>query len=145
MGIASFEELQVTTLMISELYYCKDHIYRQLNQLYPHLATENEFMRCLVAVREVYNLDDTYFFALYHFTLEFERLQIGGTLLPDLLEFYQWIHIHLSHLVTYEKAKEITIGSIIKLSASRYSQELCEHLTKLFERIVGRYFCDWIR
>ena len=95
-------------------------------------------MKCLIAAREAHNLDDTYLFALYHFTLEYERLQVGGALLPDLLEFYQWIHVHLSHLVTYDKAQQITIGEIIGLSASRYSQELCEHLTKLLKTIISR-------
>jgi len=94
-------------------------------------------MRCLIAAREAHNLDDTHLFALYHFTLEYERLKVGGALLPDLLEFYQWIHIHLSHLVTFEKANQIKIGEVISLSASRYSQELCEHLKKLFETIIS--------
>jgi len=94
-------------------------------------------MKSLVAAREAHNLDDTHLFALHIFTLEYERLQVGGALLPDLVEFYQWIHTHLSHLVTYEKAQKITIGKIISLSAKRYSQELCEHLTSLFKRIFG--------
>ena len=96
-------------------------------------------MKCLIAAREAHNLDDTYLFALYHFTFEYERLQVGGILLPDLLELYQWIHIYVSHLVTYEKAQQITIGEVISLSASRYSQELCEHLTELFKTIISKF------
>jgi len=96
-------------------------------------------MKSLIAAREAHNLDNTYLFVLYHFTLEYERLQVGGALLPDLLEFYQWIHIHLSHLVTFEKAKQISIGDVISLSGSRYSPELCEHLTKLFKAIISKF------
>ncbi|XP_065913406.1 uncharacterized protein [Dysidea avara] len=113
--------------------------YRTLNEHYPHLATENEYMKSLVAAREAHDLDDAHLFALHLFTLEYERLQLGGALLPDLVEFYQWIHTHLSYLVTYEKAQQITIGKIISLSAKRYSQELCEHLTDLFKRIIEKY------
>jgi len=112
---------------------------RTLNQQYPHLATETDYMKSLVAAREAHNLDDTHLFALHLFTFEYERLQVGGALLPDLVEIYQWIHTHLSHLVTYEKAQQITIGKIISLSAKRYSQELCEHLTNLFKRIIGMF------
>ena len=95
-------------------------------------------MKSLVAAREACNLNPSYLFALQHFTLEHNRLQVGGALLPDLVEFYQWIHTHLSHLVTYEYAEEITIGNLIKLSAKRYSHDICDHLTHLFERIIGK-------
>ena len=99
-------------------------------------------MKSLVAAREAHDLDDAHLFALHLFTLEYERLQLGGALLPDLVEFYQWIHTHLSYLVTYEKAQQITIGKVISLSAKRYSQELCEHLTDLFKKIIGMF--SWI-
>jgi len=88
----------------------------------------------------MHNLDDTYLIALQHFTVEYERLQVGGALLPDLVEFYQWIHTHLSHLVTYEIAKQITIGQVFRLSANRYSKDISEHLTNLLERIIGKFF-----
>jgi len=94
-------------------------------------------MKSLVAAREAHNLDDTHLFALHLFTFEYERLQVGGALLPDLVEFYQWIHTNLSHLVSYERAKQITIGNVISLSTKRYTQDICDHLTELFKRIIG--------
>ena len=110
-----------------------------LDQHYPHLVTENDYMKSLVAAREACNLDPTYLFALHHFTLEYERLKVGGALLPDLVEFYQWIHTHLSHLVSFERAKQITIGNVINLSTKRYTQEICDHLMELFKRIIGKF------
>ena len=65
-------------------------------------------------------------------------LQLSGALLPDLVEFYKWIHTHLSHLVTYEKACEISIGNVIDKSADRYSQKVCNYLTSLFNRIISK-------
>ena len=109
-----------------------------LDQHYPHLVTENDYIKSLVTAREACNFDPTYLFALHHFTLEFQRLQVGGALLPDLVEFYQWIHTHLSHLVTYERAKQITIGNVISLTSKRYTQEICDHLTELFKRLIGK-------
>jgi len=63
---------------------------------------------------------------------------VGGALLPDLVEFYKWIHTQLTHLVTYQRAKQISIGNVISLTAKRYSQELCDHLTNLFKRIISK-------
>jgi len=96
-------------------------------------------MKSLVTAREACNLNPAYLFALHHFTLEYERLQLGGALLPDLVEFYQWIHTHLSHLVSFERAKQISIGNVIALSTKRYTQDICDHLTALFKRIIGKF------
>ena len=63
-------------------------------------------------------------------------LQLGGALLPDLVEFYQWLHIHLSYLVRYERATEMSIGNVISLSAKRYPEEICTNLANLIERII---------
>lgn len=87
---------------------------------------------------EANNCNHNHLFVLHQFTLEKERLQLGGALLPDLVELYQWIHTHLSHLVTYERAKKITIGNVISLSAKRYSQGVRTYLTNLFERIISK-------
>ena len=105
---------------------------------YPLPATENDYMRSLVDATEANDCSYTHLFALHQFTLEQKRLQVGGALLPDLVEFYKWIHTQLSHLVTYQRAKQITIGNVISLTAKRYSQQLCDHLTKLFKRVTSK-------
>ena len=93
-------------------------------------------MKALVAAREN-RVNDSYVFALYHFTIRYKRMQLGGVLLPDLVEFYQWIHTHLSHLVTFDRAQKITIGQVISLSAKRYSHAVCTHLTQLLGKLIG--------
>ena len=108
---------------------------RTLELHYPHPATENDLMKCLVDATEANNCNSTYLFVLHRFILEQKMLQIGGALFPDLIEFYQWIHTELSHLVTYQKAEQISIGKIISLSAKRYSKEYSEHLKNLFKRV----------
>ena len=95
-------------------------------------------MKSLVTAREMCSLNSG-FLILHYFTLEYKRLQLGGVLLLDLLEFYQWIHSNLSHLVTYQQAKEITIGQVISSSTKRYSKEVSDHLKDLFDRIVGMF------
>ena len=95
-------------------------------------------MRSLNDATEANNCNYTHLFVLWLFTLERKKLQMGGTLLPDLVEFYQWIHTELSHLVTYERAEEVSIGKIIDLSAKRYSREYSDHLTGLFKRVESK-------
>ena len=95
-------------------------------------------MKSLVDATEANDCSYVHLFALHQFTLEQKRLQVGGALLPDLVEFYKWIHTQLTHLVTYQRAKQISIGNVISLAAKRYSQELCDHLTNLFKRIISK-------
>lgn len=38
--------------------------------------------------------------------------------------------------MTYERAKEISMGNVINLSARRYPQEVCTNLTQLIGRII---------
>jgi len=87
---------------------------------------------------EHHKLDGAKLAVLHHFTLEYKRLELGGVLLPDLVEFYQWIHTHLSHLVTYERAQEITIGDVIALSAQRYPPKVHAHLASLFQNVISK-------
>ena len=107
-----------------------------LEQHYPHPVTEDNYIKFLAEATEASNCNHTHLFVLHQFTLKRKLLQSGGALLPDLVEFYQWLHIHLSYLVAYEKATEITIGNVISLSAKRYPQEACTKLTHLIERII---------
>lgn len=109
-----------------------------LGQHYPHPATKNEYIKSLVEATEANNCNIEHLFVLHRFTLEQKRLQIGGALLPDLMEFYQWIHTQLSYLVTYQRAEEISIGNVISLSAKRYSKEDFNHLTGLFNRVMSK-------
>ena len=114
------------------------YYYRILEQHYPHPATENDYIKSLVDAIEAKNCNHTHLFVLHQFTLKKQMLHLGGALLPDLVEFYQWIHTHMSHLVTYEKAKEMNIGKVISLSAKRYSQEVGDKLKSLFDRIISK-------
>ena len=109
-----------------------------LEQHYPHPVTENDFLKSLVDTTEANDCNSTHLFVLRQFTFEWKKLQMGEMLLPDLVEFYQWIHTELSYLVTYQRAEEISIGKIINLSSKRYSQEYFNHLADLFKRFKSK-------
>ena len=138
MGKYNLHEPHYTVLLYSMItllcdFYCL--IYRKLDQCYPHIPTKHDFVKSMNSAREG---NSNYLYVLDRFNFDQKRLRIGGVLLPDLVEFYQWIHTHLSHIVTFEKAKSINIGKVIDLSTRRYSQEECSHLKSLFERVKGK-------
>ena len=71
------------------------------------------------------------------FALEHRRLQAAGSLLPDLLELYHWIHNELAYLVTYEDARRLTIQEVIERENEKYGG--CE-LIQLYERVRGNVY-----
>ena len=69
-------------------------------------------------------------YVLSIFALEHHRLQAAGSLLPDLLELYHWIHNEWAYLVTYEDARSQTIEDVI----DKYGGL---ELTELYARVRG--------
>ena len=74
---------------------------------------------------------------LTQFVLERPQLEAGGHLLPDLVEFYMWLHTQLAYIVSYENATELTIGKVIERIIERYSNDFGKHLKDLYERVKG--------
>lgn len=54
------------------------------------------------------------------------------------MEFYQWLHMQLAHMVTYQQATTLSIGRVVQLVSQRIPRERAEHLTALYGRIKGR-------
>ena len=67
-------------------------------------------------------------------------LHVQGLLLPDLVEFYQWLHTALAHIVTYEQATTLPIGRVVNLAAKHYPRKMGDHLVALYERLKGWHF-----
>ena len=73
-------------------------------------------------------------YVLSKFALVYPRLKAGGALLPDLIEFYWWIHTELSYLVTYNYAKNHGLEEVITKADQRFEGlNLCQ----LYERVRG--------
>ena len=83
------------------------------------------------------NLNDVthnQFYVLSKFALTYPRLKAGGALLPDLIEFYQWIHTELAYLVTKKYAQKNGFEEVITKADQKYEGR---DLFKLFERVKG--------
>ena len=74
---------------------------------------------------------------LTQFVLERPQLQAGGCLLPDLVEFYLWLHTQLAYIVSYDKATELKIGQVVERAVERYSKDFGTHIKELYERVKG--------
>lgn len=113
---------------------------RQLDICYPRFPLEQELSCCIQSVGKLEQLSQGgKLWLLDRFSMEWQRLQCGGVLLPDLVEFYQWIHTNISYLLTYDEASSIAIGQIIELAERNSSREIGKHLRTLYERMTEKY------
>lgn len=72
----------------------------------------------------------------FHFILS--PPQVGGQLLPDLIQFYQWLHTHLAHQVTHRRAySALSIGRVVALASRRMPRGMATQLQELYLRVKG--------
>ena len=115
-------------------------VHRRLEVQYPHFPTEQEFTHSILSVGDLdQHSEGGKLCLLAKFSMEWRRLQRGGMLLPDLVEFYQWLHTNLSHLITYKRASNLTIGHVIKLAKQNSSKDYGGHLWDLYKRVEHHY------
>ena len=86
----------------------------------------DEFTHTMLSSVDV-NSAQNEFYVLSIFALEHRRLQAAGSLLPDLLELYHWIHNELAYLVTCDEARSLTIEDVIEK----------HELVQLYVRVTG--------
>jgi len=101
---------------------------------FPHFPTEEEFSQSMLASANVSDVTHNKFYVLSKFALTYPRLKAGGALLPDLIEFYQWIHTELAYLVTKKYAQKNGFEEVITKADQKYEGR---DLLKLFERVKG--------
>ena len=118
----------VQTIVPSELLPCsvmETHV--------PHFPTEEEFSQSMLASVNATDMKNLHY-VLFKFALAYPRLKAGGALLPDLIEFYQWIHTELAYLVTYNYAQNHGLEEVITKADQKYEGlDLCQ----LYERVKG--------
>lgn len=112
--------------------YYMYYFYSELAAHYPHFPSEQE---CTLSILGSGNVNQH----LSKFVTSWERLQVGGALLPDLVELYTWLHKNLAYVLTLEKASEITIGHIIELIERKRGKDLGKHMRSLYEKVEVGY------
>ena len=76
-------------------------------------------------------------YVLAQFALQYQQLELGGAMLPELVEFYQWIHQELGHVITHEDASKITLRRAVRVLAKSYSPEEGDRLIGLYNKLKG--------
>ena len=112
-----------------------------MSTLFPSIPSEREFNHNLVSLcEERSNTPGSNPFSpvLAQFVEDRHRLAVGSALLPDLVEFYLWLHNRLAHLLSYEVASRLTINDIILRAAVRFPSE-AEKIKCLFKRIKSQF------
>ena len=89
---------------------------------------------CSDAITQEMNRTVMRFLELRH---ELRRMHI----LPDLIEFYQWVHSNLGHLLTRKRALECSVGEIINMRtlSRRFDPAHSRHVVLLWDRVMTGY------
>lgn len=113
---------------------------RQLNDYYPHFPLENELTNCIERQKNSsQHIEENKYWLLSIIALKWKHLQAGEAILPNLVEFYSWLHTNLSFLMTREQATKMSIHEVIKLAKENSSEESGLHITTLYERVLEDY------
>ena len=77
------------------------HIHnRSLDRCYPQFSSEADFIHCILSYGDLeQHSEGGTLRGLSQFAQGWRRLQAGGLLLPDLVEFYQWLHTQLGKII----------------------------------------------
>ena len=108
-----------------------------LETQYPSFPTEGALLQSLLSNTTIGDHIANHQYFLGQFALLRRQLEIGGNLLPNLVEFYQWLHQELSHVVTRNDAETIPLSRAVRVLAKSYSPEEGDRLHSLFKKMKG--------
>ena len=110
---------------------------RKLGCYYPCFTTEKGLLQTLLSDRSICDNTGNSNYILSQYALLRNQLEIIGGLLPDLVEFYQWLHQELAHVITQEDSTRITLRRAVRVLVRSYSAEEGERLQILYRRLKG--------
>ena len=113
--------------------------FRTLEARYPCFTTENALLQALLSNASIGDHIASSEHLLAQLALLRHQLELGGLLLPDLVELYQWIHQELSHVVTRSDAETIPLSRAVQVLAKSYSPEEGERLHNLYKKLRGTF------
>ena len=113
------------------------HTCSVIGAMYPQFPTERQFRHSLESLLSSSDPNRPKHSILAHFLDDRERLAVGSDLLPDLVEMYLWLDMHLAHLLPYESALKMTLKEVITKAYKRFSSE-ADHIHELYERLTSK-------
>lgn len=87
---------------------------------------------------------DEHLEVLSRFLREYSFLEVGGKLLPLVVEFYEWLHMGLSYKIKSAGA-ENSVQSMVKKLADEVESSKEYHVSLYEATICMYFFCGHIR
>ena len=106
---------------------------RILNKCYPCVPSLQTFTHYVLERCEG---DSSKYDILVKFLHRYNRLKAAGTLLPQLIKFYLWLHTYLSHLITQAESTEMSVYRAIEVINENYSLQIVD--TELFDTVASK-------
>ena len=112
---------------------------RKLQEHYPNFPFEQEFKKSLFNEGDlIKHSEGGSLWLLSRFATQWQILQAGGALLPDLVEFYNWLDSNLAHVVTYDHAWS-SISQVIDQTLIKLSKKSGDHIRNLYNEVKKKY------
>lgn len=103
---------------------------------FPRLPTEHDLTHFILSTEDLHqHSQGGKLWPLFSFSTEWPILQVGGALLPNLVELYRWLHLNVAHMVTRSRADSITIGKVISLAEIQFGK----YIKKLYNIVKEQY------
>lgn len=104
---------------------------------YPKFPTEDDFLQYILNIAS--SEQDPCIHLLSQFALEYPRLELARSLLPQLVELYWWLHTELAHMISSDTAKKTTVKQLMKHLENYYRNDpdKKQRLTELFHSVKG--------
>ncbi len=107
---------------------------RLLGANYPTFPNENDLRHAVEQIPGVADPNHE-LHLLSLFVREQLRLRAGAAILPDLVEFYQWLHTEVAYTLSRRKAVKATIKEVVVDVARKYGDERGDNLINLYKRV----------
>jgi len=136
----SKQEMDEKFLLHSGLYNDKSFAeIRQMETQYPKFPTENDFVQYILNFAS--SEQDPCIRLLSQFALEYPRLELARSLLPQLVELYWWLHTELAHMISRDTAQKTTVKQLMKHLETYYRNDpdKKQRLTELFKSMKDNF------
>ena len=108
-----------------------------LDEYYPQSATKESFLLQLLSSTRLHDPAGP-LYVLYQFVLRRPLFNAGGRLLPDLVDFYRWLHEVMAYAVSPEDAQKLSVEVAISTVLKTYSPVMRDQRRKQFDRIKSK-------
>ena len=104
---------------------------------YPKFPTEIEFQQYILNYAS--SDHDPCIRLLSQFALEYPRLELARSLLPQLVKLYWWLHTNLAHMISSDTAQKTTVKQLMTHLEKYYRNDpdKMRGLKELFHSVKG--------